>query len=269
MKRNYCFISFLCLVSGIYLAFYQADYSYEAHLKTPQNKEQFDPSLTKITGLRQAEIYLDSIYSRQYTHFDSLQYLRIVKEFVKFRFYHGNSAYDFRENWICWILGKYLWIDFNCKVAPTEVLKHSQAMCSQQTMVFTKIMRNKGYSFRYVYLLDKNQQKKGHFCCEILVKNEWHFVDVNGEPDWTKIKGEPNQSLDQLVSKNQLDKIYDSSFDDLKHLTKSSPITQYTKINAKLGFRMILFQYITNIISWLLPICMGLWVLWECRKIKK
>ncbi len=258
MKKLRLFFGILLIGLAFYLAFYQADYSAEAIGRVPNSYEVYNHSLARIKDLKSAGRYIDSIYARQHSHFDSFLYLQVTKEFVKNKFYHGNAEYSWRENWICWILGKTIWSHFNSKVASKDVIIHSRAMCSQQTMVFTDLMKQKGYSYRYAYLLSK---KRGHFCCEIWQGNEWHFVDVDMEPQWDKIKEPPNISLEKAISNNYLEKIYDSSYACVKEVTHVKPSVKYENINKELGGRMKLFQKITQVLSWLVFFILGILLL--------
>ena len=254
MKLLRLFLGILLLGLGIYLAFYHADYSFEATGRVPNANELYDPSLARIKGLKAAQNYIDSSYSSQYQTFDSIRYLQVTENFVKRKFYHGNATSSWKENWICWILGKTIWSHFNSLVAPEEVIKHSQAMCSQQTMVFTYLMKQKGFQYRYAYLLSKN---RGHFCCEIWQGGVWHFVDVDMEPNWERIKSPANISLEKSIKNNDLKRIYDSSYACIKETVNKSSKAKYEDINKEVGSKMIIFHLITKGLSFLLPIVIG------------
>ncbi len=258
------FFGILLIGLGIYLAFYHADYRAESIGRIPNSHELYGLSLAHISDLKTAESYIDSVYASQHSGFDSFLYLQVTKEFVKNKFYHGNASYHWRENWICWILGKTIWSHFNSKVAPRDVIKHSQAMCSQQTMVFTQLMKRKGFSYRYAYLFSKNG---GHFCCEIWQGGEWHFVDVDMEPQWDKIKGPSNISIEKVLKNNYIEHIYDSSYACVKGVTHVKPSVKYEEMNKELGVRMKWFQTITSYLSYLLLIVFGiLLILFSSRK---
>lgn len=264
MKKLRLFFGILNIGLGIYLAFYHADYSAESIGRDPNSHEVYDPKLTRIKDILSAGSYIDSVYVSHHSGFDSFLYLQVTKEFVKNKFYHGNASYHWRENWICWILGNTIWSHFNSKVAPRDVIKHSQAMCSQQTMVFTKLMKRKGFGYRYAYLFSKNG---GHFCCEIWQGGEWHFVDVDMEPQWDKIIGPSNISIEKAIKNNCLEKIYDSSYSCIKGVTHFKPRVKYEEINKDLGVRMKWFQTITSYLSYLLLIALGiLLILFSSRK---
>jgi hypothetical protein len=264
LKKLRLFFGILLIGLGIYLAFYHADYSSESIGRIPNSHEVYDPSLAHISDLKTAESYIDSVYTSRHSHFDSFLYLQVTKEFVENKFYHGNAEYSWRENWICWVLGKTIWSHFNSKVASKDVIKHSQAMCSEQTMVFTNLMSKKGFSYRYAYLFSKT---RGHFCCEIWQGSEWHFVDVDMEPQWDKIKGPSNISIEKAIKNNCLEKIYDSSYACIKEVTHFKPRVKYEEANKELGVRMKWFQSITSYLSYLLLISLGIFlILFSVRK---
>jgi hypothetical protein len=258
-------LSLVLITYGLWLGFTSVDYKNESRNYISNNSEVFSPNLSSLNTISKIEGYIDSVYNSQNNTFDSFQYFQTIKEVVKKKFYHGNAAYSWRENWICFLLGKYAWSDINSLVSPNEIIKHSTAMCSQQTMVFTRLMSHRGYTYRYVYLKD-SIGKLGHFCCDIWLGGDWHFVDVNQEPIWKNIKGRPNQNIETLIEKNKLEVLYKNS-SELMHDIKSNEIDiSYSPINAKLGLNMILFQYITKWLSWILPISLGAVLFLKSRK---
>ena len=262
MKLLRLFLGILLLGLGIYLAFYHADYSSEAIGRVSNAHELYCPSLARIKDLKAAQDYIDSSYSSQYQTFDSIRYLQVTENFVKRKFYHGNAVFSWKENWICWILGKTIWSHFNSVVAPEEVIKHSQAMCSQQTMVFIYLMKQKGYQYRYAYLFSKS---RGHFCCEIWQGAVWHFVDVDMEPHWERTKGLANISLEKSIKNNSLETIYDSGYSFIKEVVNNNSKVKYEEINKNLGNTMIFFQQITKILSLLIPFLSGLIFIYKSR----
>jgi hypothetical protein len=249
------FFGCILVAFGIYLALHDANYTSESLGIAANTHEVFDPNLVRIRNINGAQNYIDSICSKKTKSFDSFLYLQTTKDFVKNKFYHGSAEYSWRENWICWTLGKTIWSHFTNKVAPKDILKHSQAMCSQQTMVFTQLMQLKGFNYRYVYLFSKNG---GHFCCEVWQGGVWHFVDVNMEPQWNKIKGPSNISIEEALEKDCLEKIYDSSYACVKEVTHLNPTVKYEKVNKKLGEKMKYFQTITSYLSWSLLVLLGI-----------
>jgi len=100
--------------------------------------ELYNPKLNAINTIDKSIIYIDSIYKvrNSSTLFDTALYVHTVSYFVKSRFYHGLSSYSFSENWIATISGNLLWSHFSAIVDPEDLLKHSEGLCSQQSIVF-------------------------------------------------------------------------------------------------------------------------------------
>lgn len=258
-KRLFVLIGFVFISFSIFLLRSHTNYVDESLHFYNKSKEQFNAQYTYVNSidlaLKLIELEYSSTENPVISTSDSFQFLLITKNFVKRSFYHGNAAYDWRENWICYLLGKTTWSHFNSVVSPYEVIVHSSAMCSQQTMVFTKLMSLKGYNYRYVYLLNSNS-KFGHFCCEIWQGGSWHFVDVNGEPNWNAVPGRENRSIEEVVNKRELSKIYDSTIIDIRSLEQNIAIS-YSKVNEDLGRNMVRFQQTTKELSWILPLLIG------------
>lgn len=263
-------LSTVLIVFGLYILRYDVSYAHE-NLKFHCNEleknyfsEEYSPYFVHVDNIDLAIDLIDIEYSSHKPKvskpFDSLQYMLTAITFVKHTFFHGNSAFIWQDNWICFLLGKFIWSDFNSIVSPDQVIKHKMAMCSQQTMVFTKIMKLKGYNYRYAYLRSTNN-KLGHFCCEIWVDGRWHFVDIDGEPDWKAIDGPPNQSLFMLIQDNKLQTLYQNTYPTLQYITSQPLNISYSRVNEQVGQRMILFQKITTELSWLLPIFLGVYLL--------
>jgi hypothetical protein len=252
------FIGILCIIAGLFISINNHDsYKSEFMLSNITIPEEFDSSLAEFITIPSALEYIDSQYRSKYNIFDSFQYMQEVKYFVRSNFYHGNAAYSARENWICYLLGKYVWSHCNSIVDPNEVIRHGSAMCSQQTMVFTELMKLKGYQYRYTYL-SADKTAVGHFCCEIWIENQWHYVDVDFEPDWHYINGEPNLPLEKLIREHKLDTIYCNSKLYTVNFAHKKLSARYSQINEIVGLKMSWFQQITKVLSWILPILFGL-----------
>ncbi len=249
------FFTFLCILCsglGAYLMQHRnSDYTYECGQFAENNHEKFDPNLARLNTIPKTISYIDSVFESdpKEKSFDSFNYIQVAKKVVKNKFYHGNASYDWRENWIIFLLGKYVWGHFNSIVSPDEVIAHCSAMCSQQTMVFTKIMHTKGFHYRYVYILD-TMSTKGHFASEIWLNDQWHYVDVNAEPNWSKLKGKPNVSMEKLQHGNKLSKIYDSSYINIQNLVNKETKILYSNIDQEVGMKMIWFQKVSKFLSW-------------------
>lgn len=261
MKTNLKLILGLLLISfGTYFIITDVDYSRECFQFQGNAHETFNPALSHINTISLAIAYIDSLYHSKRNieeRFDSFLYFHTAKQVVKQKFYHGIAEVSWKENWISYVLGKMIWKDIGYNVSPDEVIQHCSALCSQQTMVFTEIMKRKGYDYRYVYI-GKKEIHAGHFCCEIFFQNKWHFTDVNMEPNWSRLKGQPNKSIEEITSSNKIKFLYDSSYDDVKAIVLESPDITFSFKNALVGQNMMRFHKITAILSWMIPMFLGL-----------
>lgn len=249
----------ICAGLGVYFMQHRnSDYTNECRQFAKNNHEVFDPNLSRINTISKTIAHIDSLFELNPTEksFDSFRYIQVAKNVVKNKFYHGNASYEWRENWIIFVLGKYVWNHFNSIVAPEKVIRHCSAMCSQQTMVFTNIMRAKGYHYRYVYILDTTSTI-GHFTCEIWLDNQWHYFDVNAEPNWSKLKGKPNISMEMLQDGHKLSKIYDSSYINIQNLVNKETKIEYSSTDQEVGVKMIWVQKVTKFLSWFGLIALG------------
>lgn len=255
---------------GVYLLTHaNPSYEHECTQFTGNNHELFDAKLSRLSDIDELGQLVESVYndSTSSSQLDSFQYMRIAKLLVKKKFYHGNAAYSWQENWICYLLGKYIWIDFNSLVSPVDVARHCSAMCSQQTMVFTELIRKKGIQYRYVYM--KNPvNSMGHFSCEIWLDGRWRYLDVNRELIWEGVARESEYSFAYILQHNLLSKLY-KNYPDYTILHTDLTQISYSNPNERLGTKMILFQKSTKILSWLLPIGIGIYMIVRLRILRK
>src|SRR5690606_638903 len=83
-----------------------------------EDSELFNPSLTKITSVKDAISYIEKSNHLPAQNFDTVEYVKKVTKFVKERFYMGYAHYSVAENWIANVCGKLFWDDFNGIVIP-------------------------------------------------------------------------------------------------------------------------------------------------------
>ena len=188
----------------------------------------------------------------------SLEYNEIVTNVIKYRFRHGYCYYSLNQNWVAASLGYFFWEDLAAIVIPDDILKYSNAACSQQSIVMMEILRRKGIPFKKVGW-------NHHFTLCAWVQNSWHFYDPNMEP---------------IINMNE--RKFDSKFNDIEFLAK---IYHYkiprNHIEQALGKpyagvknefpanRIRIFHYITFWISktvWFFVLIYGLWLFYKRRK---
>lgn len=216
-----------------------------------KNNELFNDELSHINSLDKSICYVDSIYNTfGVKTFDTLKYIQITSEFTKERFFHGLSNYTFTDNWLIYLLGTYSWGHFLSKVESNSILKHQEALCSQQNIVFTEILQKKGITFRTVGLGTK--EGPGHFLTEVWYQNDWHLYDVDLEPNWDVTNGIHFSLNKLLLTNNLIYEIYDGKI-ELTRLNKILEHITYGKPNEFPAKRMLFFHKITFVIIYILP----------------
>lgn len=240
----------LAIVFIIPLLLEQIDFEQD-FVKSDSN-EEFDSKIATINSIEKALIYIDSVVLiNEETNFDTLLYVQTASSFTKRKFFHGLAKYKFSENWIAVIGANCFWSHLSAIVDPDDIIKHTEALCSQQSIVFMEILKRRGIKSRSVGL--GYQEGPGHFLTEVFYEGQWHLYDVNKEPKWSKIKNH-HMSMDYYISnKDTLFVVYEDQME--KDL--------YNKIMERVQFgtpdkfpakKMFLFHKITGAITYILPI---------------
>lgn len=217
----------------------------------PVNHELFNPKLSSIQDVSSAIIYIDEKYnSHSHLGFDTVEYVQLVSDFTKNRFYHGLSHYSFSDNWIACLCGKMFWSHLSAIVSPDDILKHNEGLCSQQAIVFMDILRRKNIVTRNVGLGYK--EGPGHFLAEVFYSGTWHMYDVNLEPNWKKITNH-HKSVDYY--RMHPDSLY-CVYDGILNKTVFSKImkkVKYGNANEFPASKMLLFHGVTLAFCYLFP----------------
>ncbi len=229
-------------------------------------KEQFKPELYYLNTIDKAIHYTDSIYlSRNNPNFDTAAYVHIASKFTREKFYHGLSHYAISDNWIAYLSGKLLWNHMSAIVNPDDVLKHSEGLCSQQSIVFMEILKRKGINVRSIGLGFK--EGPGHFLSEVHYKNSWRLHDVTLEPQWLKVEGIHRSMEYYLTNKDSLYIVYESrlSKDVFDKITQK---VHYGNVNEFPAKNMLLFHKVTNALTYIIPIFLLFMFFWYYKKYK-
>lgn len=215
-------------------------------------KEMFLPELRKLNSIDKVLGYTDSVYGAlNLPVFDTSKYVRIVSGTVKRRFYHGLSSYSLSENWVCYVLGKVCWSHISAIVNPDDILKYPEGLCSQQNIIFMEILGKKGITSRTVGL--GTIEGPGHFLSEVRYDNKWHLYDVDVEPNWEATVFN-HESLQLLIeNKEELYKIYEGRVTK-ETIDKIIKKVNYGEPNKFPALKMLLFQNVTKIITYILPV---------------
>lgn len=247
-RKGYLVFGFFFLISIIPFIF-----PFEANNAFKQvDFELYNPKLSYINSVNKAVFYTDSIYSTyNLAQFDTAQYVHIASKFTKERFFHGLSAYSISENWVAFVCSKLFWSHLSAIVSANDILKYNSGLCSQQTIVFLEILKNKGIGFRTVGL--GYEEGPGHFLCEVKYDNKWHLHDVTLEPKWKKVVYD-HESMDYyLMNKDTLYATYESRMP--KHMfNKLVEKVKYGSVNAFPARKMLLFHNITLFLTYSLPL---------------
>ncbi|HEY6502866.1 MAG TPA: hypothetical protein VIZ28_02715 [Chitinophagaceae bacterium] len=179
---------------------------YDYEIPIYNGREDFDPSLSRLTSVSDLEAYCDSIFKEKSSSDKSFtfqeHYPGLASSVVRKKFFHGYSSYGFSDNYMALMLEPLItrkWI--SAIVIPDDIMKHPYAACSQQSIVMMELMKRKGFTTRRVGF---NGGKKfgGHFSFEVYYANGWHFFDPNQEPD-RNILPEYNRPSIEYLAKNE------------------------------------------------------------------
>jgi hypothetical protein len=203
-------------------------------------KEKFDPSLSRINSISLLTAYTDSIASSKQAAAGSYEYVALLEAVLEERFYHGFSHYTPDENWIAAYAGKFIKHDYACKVQPEEILQHPNAACSQQSIVMMAVLRDKNISYRSLGF-------PNHYAMEVLINKEWYFFDANMEPGITK---QQRMLSSWQHSNDNLKQYYDKSHHaNLDFQFGNNLMATTGTINEMPAQRATYFHIVTGILS--------------------
>jgi len=214
-------------------------------------KELFYPELQKFNSVEKVIKHIDSIYLQSHlATFDTAEYVKIASRFTKERFYHGLSHYNLSDNWIAALSGKLCWFHLSAIVNPNDILKHAEGLCSQQTIVFMEVLKQKDIKVRSVGLGYK--EGPGHFLSEVHYNGNWHLHDVTMEPNWEKLDHHHGSLEFYLQNKDSLYLAYDTKYDRAL-FNKLLEKVVYGKPNEFPAKNMLLFHKITFALTCVIP----------------
>lgn len=247
-EKGYIVFSFLFVIS--ILPFFGRLIQQEKQVSV--KNELFTPELARLNSVDKMVNYADSVYSSVHTSvFDTAAYVHIVSRVVREKFYHGLSQYTVSENWIGWLSGKLLWSHLSAIVIPDDILKHSDGLCSQQTIVFMEVLKRSHINVRSVGLGYK--EGPGHFLCEVHYLGSWRLHDVTVEPQWKNVAGYHESMAYYLDHKDSLYTVYKNRMqkDIFDKITEKAT---YGKVNEFPARNMLIFQTTTKALTYLFPL---------------
>ncbi len=214
--------------------------------------EEYDPSLSRLNTIEKLEDYCDSIYYSKKLNIDKSVsndiYPGIVVKVIKQKFYHGYSHFGISDNY----LAKFLEPFFINKpvsaiVDPDDIVKYPMAACSQQSILFTKLLMKKGYNVRKVGFY--HPQVGGHYALEVFYSESWHYYDPNKEMDFTYLQSLKRPSVEFLAKNpNVLVKAY--QYKESEAMLKLLPTYFYGKPNKIDGLNALIYQKTTKFLSY-------------------
>lgn len=211
------------------------------------NREIFDPSLSKLNSLQKLIAYSDSSADVNHIKIGTLGYGVLVGSIIRKRFYHGFSYYSLQKNWLA-VTAQYLFgRGFASPVDPDEILKFPYAGCSQQAIVMMSVMKEKKVPFRSVGF-------PHHYATELCFNNSWYFFDSDKEP---KIKQEEREQTYWKGSADSLKKFYKEDYQTLNWTFGNSAPVIFGIPNADPAPHASIFQAITKYLSkilWIFPL---------------
>lgn len=211
------------------------------------NKESFDPSLSRLNSIQSLIDYSDSSANSDQIKIGSLGYGVLVAVIIRKRFYHGFSYYTLQKNWIAVAAQYFFGRGLASPVNPDEILKFPYAACSQQAIVLMAVMKQKNVSYRSVGF-------PHHYATELRFKNDWYYFDPDMEP---RIKTNDRKEDKWKSSANYLKKYYPGDYTYLNWAFGNSVPVIFGIPNANPAPRASVFQAITKFLSkilWIFPL---------------
>lgn len=197
----------LLLFLAIINLFHKRSVSDKQGADTPvyNGKEEFDPSLQRLSSVSKLEAYCDSLFavvslSDSNVRFEH-DYPAFASSIVRKKFYHGYSKYSYTNNYMALVLEPLTGKNASAIVVPDDIMKYPYAACSQQSIIMMELMKRKGFTTRKVGF-DGGEKFGGHFSFEVYYDNSWHFFDPDQEPD-RKILAAYNRPGIEFLAKNE------------------------------------------------------------------
>lgn len=252
MKSLFKVTFYIFLFIGSSVLLFLEDNSKDKSTPQLEFNESYNPALKNLNSINKLEYFIDkTIQILNLKPNDTAQYVFYTSEILKSRFYHGLSNYSISDNWIAALLGKFSWSHFSAIVNPNDIIQHSEALCSQQAIVFLELLKRKNISFRTVGLGPK--EGPGHFLCEVYYDNDWHLYDIDKEPQWYLINNVHKDMNYYLKQPDQLYRIYSYRMtrQEFDHLINKISYGEPNEFPAK---NMLLFHQVTRVITYIIPI---------------
>ena len=165
---------------GLSVSQWIAAVTFEPHyfpydFKKPPERRMFEGRFQNLQTLQSFQDYMDSLANaKNIAVEDSPDFVNELDTLIRKRFFHAYAAYEWKDNYIINLLGRFAWNHLHGTVIPEDIVKRNDAMCSQQAIVFMELLKERGYQVRKAAL-------NNHFCSEVFYKGKWHLYDTNNE----------------------------------------------------------------------------------------
>lgn len=206
--------------------------------------EEFSADLLRLNSEKLLTGYVDSLYQTIITEdADSSVYPGLLTKVVRARFLHGEVKYSLFDNFLATAAAKITGKSLDEIWIPDLILRGSQALCGQQSVVMMSILMDKGYTVRPIYF---NDNYLGHFNLEVYYNNDWHFFDPDLEPDRQVLEDADNPSLvDFVADSNLLFRAYKNSGLSEASLYSLFKAYDFGPVNLLIPKRIYYFQLMT------------------------
>jgi hypothetical protein len=164
--------------------------------ETTMIRDHYDRNSDSLQTTSDLQKCISNQFQNLNQSYDTLLFCETISTVIKQRFYHSFTHYRLNENWVAAVAGKLFWKNLSQKVIPDDILKSSNAACSQQGLVFLDILQKNGIEYCTV-------QWKGHFAVCAKINQKWHYFDPDLEPQ---------------ILKNE--RLFDEKFNDTDFLCK-------------------------------------------------
>lgn len=191
--------------------------------------EEYNPLyFSKFQSIQSIINYADSGVGRH--NRNSVDYYNSIAKIIRKRFYHAYSSYQFSDNPLAYLSGRFIWDHLSAIVDPDDIMKHPMAACSQQSIVLAEIFKRNKIKYRKVSF-------EHHFALEGFINNGWHYFDVDMEPQLDQ-----RESLESLIAANKLIHAYAYSGLDTSYLHQILGKSKTGTVNESLAPNASLFH---------------------------
>ena len=220
--------------------------------------ERFDDRFSAVRTIR-SMVSIHTVLCRGplTSTLDTAWYVGCLDSLMQLNFVHGYSSYTFGDNYLAYLLGRWVWADFGAIVIPDDIMRQSRGACSQQAIAFLEVLRRQGFRVRGVRL---KSRFAGHFAAAVYYGGAWRFYDTNLEA-WSD-GGVAPAIVAGRIDSTDLRRIYARYLQAHPHYTQAL-LSDFTNVQLLpegeyRGRRMELAHHLTWFLSWFgCPLLLG------------